>query len=663
MENKELQSPSKATGPWSRQNSTQDVPETSPVKKGTFLKNISIRMSKNKDTQGPVSPEKKEEAIADDAVPEVELLSVMEINGLINEKLFERAFQGIIVMEENLMEEHKSGVYKREVKYKQIARDVDMLYDSLFKQMASVVKNSLVQEPVNEQMLASVVSIISKEAKRDPNVPAEPKPEIPLLGISRKWKARWKGVIDESATESVGSVPLTPKTGSPWLADYLESLQTNIVKNLLKVKNSLEPLYPNEYDVFGTYVSSFHNALSSHLSKELLPHIVTFSQRYALLNWILNVYTSDSFMGHPDFHQDINVDRLSLLDEECLHKLKSDYQSALRETIKIYLTNILGKEKEQWNGNVEPGEDILKDSSNSYIYMDIEEITGKHVRDSTKLSKDLETPVFHICMVECTAFTKSLVSEFTSFFKDQFTGLFVTHLVIYVNSFIKLRNNPNQSDEEPCRQAVTCLDNAIADLKKHFLKLYQIDTQPYFKRLLTKKWLSESSEFKAIKSTTERCRHLKYIISPHEKDFVNGVYKCLVKGYLTEIMKRKMQLKRGKRKKASQLMNQQGSVLKSLGQDQGSDLIYLFSAITCISDIICLSEKKDIQEKLEVLYQKYPDISDEHVYSIFYLQGIRRSKKNILMNYFRELQRTQSQPHSDQSLFSEIENSTNTTCF
>ncbi|CAH2328556.1 exocyst complex component 3 4 [Pelobates cultripes] len=648
----------------SSQISTLDSPDDGSPGKGTFLKSLSFRLSKRnskkKDTQEePGSPEKKEttdlqhvignklrnsfrssrkkldinssdnkcdnmfvngETLREEPPQEKEILSVMEINEIITQNQLERAFGSIQVMEDNLLKEYKKGIYKsNESEYKRKAKDVDMLYDKLFKQMTSIVKNSLVQEDqMDEQMVRSVVHIIDEESKKNRKLSVEEAKLVsPSLGIPRKWKTLWKGVIKENAMERVRSVPMASTTERRWLADHLELLNRNIVQDLLKVKNSLKPLYPDEYDVFGTYVRSFNDSLSSHITGEILSKSLTFSQMHGLLDWVLNIYISDSFMGHPD----INVTKLSLLDDECIQRLKSDYQSELQ-------------------------------------------MTGNHIRESAKLSKDLETPTFHVCMGELSTFTERLVSEFTSFFSGSFTGLFVQYLVIYVNSFLKLRNNPNQSDAEPCTQAVTSIDNANDTLKKHFFKVFSSYTLPYFKKLITKKWLSQRTDFNAIiKSTKEQCQYLKYLIAPLDKEFVNDVHKHLVKGYLTEIMKRKMSLTMSQRKKASQIMNQEGTDLNSAVQDLGSAHEYLFSAIHCIAEIICLRKREEIQSKLDILYQTYPDISDEHIFSIFHLQGIRRSKKTLLMNYFRGLQRMEPHPPPNQTLFSEIENSTRTTCF
>ncbi|KAM8921357.1 exocyst complex component 3-like protein 4 [Pelodytes ibericus] len=632
-------------------------------KKNNFLRNISsFRKSKNSKTKAqhekPHSPEKTEptefqhsigkklrssfRALKKDDVnnsndqcrnvsaisqveeicPTKELLSVMQINELIHTKHLPRAFGSIKVMEETLMEEFNSNIYKDNItEFKRKSKDVDLLYAFLFKQVASIVKDSLGQGPVDEQMVASVVFVINEEAKTTKNT-VEANSGAPVLGMSRKWKMSWKNVIKESVTERISSVPISQSENKLWLADHLQSLKVNIVQDLLKVKQCLKPLYPEEYDVFGTYVGSFHDALSDHLQSRILPLSLKFSQLYALLDWILNTYTSDAFMAHPDLQPDVHVCSLSLLPDESLSKLKNDYSCALQ-------------------------------------------MTGKHVRESTKLSKDLETSSFHVCMEELATFTTRLQSEFTASFQEKCTDLFAQYLVIYVNSFIKLSNSPKQSDAEPCQKAEAGLNNAIDSLKKHFFHCFNIDTLPHFKKLITKKWLVNNTAFNAIiQSTKEQCQYLQYLITPLDKDFVNGVYRHLEKGYVTQVLKRKMRLTNLKRKKASQKLNRESEALNSTVQELGSDLEHLFSSINCISEIICVRKKEDLILKLGILFENYPDIGEEHVYSIFHLHGMGRRKRRALIDHFRKLKRRQSKHSSGGgSLFSEIEYSTNTMCF
>ncbi|MEE6493752.1 hypothetical protein FKM82_016933 [Ascaphus truei] len=368
-------------------------------------------------------------------------LQVLQISDLIIDKQLKMAFTNIYLMEKKLLEEHNNNYYKGNgTEYARRVKDVDLLYVRLVTEITSIVKDSLDQAPIDEKLMASVVCVINEEAAAPRNAQvAGANSESRLLGKPRNWKPLWKKVIEDSMKERVGAVPIPRTENRTWLAEYLESLKTNITRDLLKVKNSLTPLYPEDYDVCSTYARCFHSAVSSHLKSKILPLGLEFSQLYGLLDWVMNTYRSDTFMDNPDLKPEVNIASLPpLLDDEDLRKLKSDYSTALQETIKKYLTNILQIEKQKWEGEEEPEKEILQDCCQPSIYIDIVEMIGQHVRQSAKLSEDLETCSFQACIVELGIFASNLESAVKDWSNRRFTALFVQYFVIYVNSFIKL---------------------------------------------------------------------------------------------------------------------------------------------------------------------------------------------------------------------------------
>ncbi|KAM4690539.1 exocyst complex component 3-like protein 4 [Rhinophrynus dorsalis] len=599
-----------------------------------------------------------------------ELLSVMEINTLINDKHIKEAFEHIKLVEEKLLEDYSTiNNYTENItEYTLRAKDVHLLYENLFRVIKSVVKDSLDCTNTDEQMVYSVVHIINEDALNNYKVAGD-NSEIPYLGQHLNWKRLWKQVIRESVTERVDRVPFPTTTTSdkPWLADYLDSLKANTVQDLLKVKNTLSPLYPEDYDVCGTYIQCFHGALSSTLQNKILPLCQQLSQLYSFLNWVLNTYTSDTFMGSPDLQLEVTKANLSpLLDSGCLNKLKQDYIIALQETIKAYLTKILEIEMEKWELGEEPEKETLQDSSLSPIYIDIVEMTGKHVRESTKLSEDLEISSSLACMEEIGNFAARLQTAFKDWSSSRFTAVCLQYLVLYTNSFIKLRNNIPQSDSEQDIKGEENLTKAIHSLKQHFFQLFKMETEPHFQKLITKKWLKKGTAFQAIRKTADLYKVLKYLIEPNAKEMGCEVHRYLVKAYITQIMMRKMRLNRLKRKKASETMRRECEDLNNIAQELGSDQEWLSPSIQYISEIIGLRKTDEIQSKIETFFKAYPDIGEEHILSILHLQGMGRNKKLSMLYNFRELQNTEAPtpPNGPQQrLFAEIECSTRVSCF
>ncbi|XP_073494461.1 exocyst complex component 3-like protein 4 isoform X1 [Phyllobates terribilis] len=628
----------------------------------------SVRAKKKVDYNGAEKNATSEEPKREDK-EEPQMLSVMEINGLIQSQELIKAFENVKLMEDKLLEECGANDFHENVTEFTIrGRDVDLLYGSLFNMMRSIVKDSLGQDQVDEPLICSVLSVIKKEAEAHKNPIKTPvNSEIPLLGQPRGWKKLWKEAVKDSVSKRVESLPLKDEEKG-WLMTHLETLKSTTMEDLKKVKNSLRALYPEEYDVCGTYVRSYQDALTSHLQKNLLPAASEFSQLYGLLDWIMNQYESDKFMGNPELHKEINPFSLRpLLEGEGLEKLKKDYNRTLQETIRTYLNNIIEMEKKNWENGEEVEKLILTDSCHLPIYTDIEEIIGTHVRNSATLCEELEISASNACIEELGTFTTRLQAAFQDGVGTSFTDLFVQYTVVYVNSLTKLRHNTTQSDAEQCRCAEINLNNAIKSLKQNFIQLFKKDTKPQFHKIITKNWLMKNTAFNAImKSTGILCRCLKYLLPPHDKDFAHEIHQYLVTEYISQTMKRKLSLNHSERKKAAQKMNEEAGLINKAADDMGSHLDNLHRAIHCISEIIGAKKKDDIKAKLEQLFRLYPDVSKDHILCLLHLHGVRNSSS--LLAHFQKLQEGQQQNLSLQDnqqprIFSGIDCTPQVACF
>ncbi|XP_069806007.1 exocyst complex component 3-like protein 4 [Dendropsophus ebraccatus] len=627
----------------------------------------SIRGKKKIDYNGSEKSPTLEEMVHEDK-EEHQILSVMEINGLIQSKDVRKAFESIKLLEHKLLEECGTNDFHQNVtEYTIRGRDVELLYGSLFNMIRSIVKDSLCQDHVDESLMSSLVYVINGEAETHRNPAMIPiNSEVPLLGQPKGWKKLWKQAVRDSVSNRIESVSLDDREEG-WFGKHLEGLKSITVKDLTKVKNSLKPLYPEDYDVYGTYARSFHEALASHIENAVIPLASEVSQLYCLLNWIVIQYRSDDFMGHPEVQEINPLSLQTLLDGECLEKLKKDYSRSLQETTRKYMNNLLEMEKKNWENGEEVEELVRSDSCHLPLYTDIEGMIGIHVRQSATLSEELETSTFTDCVEELGTFTTRLQAAFQDCVGTSFTLKFVQYTVVYVNSLTKLRHNTTQSDAEQCRSAEISLTNAIKSLKQHFFNLFIRETKAQFQKLITEHWLKKDTAFSAIMKSTEiLCPSLKYLLPPHNKDFAHRIHHYLVKEYIAQIMKRKLQLKRSRRKKAAQKMKEEGYLINKAADNMGSDLDSLHHAIHCISELIGVKKTDDIKPKLDQLFQLYPDISVEHISCILYLYNTR--KKGRLLEYFQKLQEKQKKNPSPQDgeqprLFSGIECSTQMACF
>ncbi|XP_040189713.1 exocyst complex component 3-like protein 4 [Rana temporaria] len=638
----------------------------SPGGSGSLVNKLktSMKVKKKIDFNEHEGYNKKDELGQEDKMEAVEeeevLLSVMQINELIHGRQLQKAFRSIKFMEDKLIEESQGDNYYENITEFTIrAKDVDLLYGSLFNMVRSIVKETLVQE-VDDSLVATLVHVIENETIVHENTSVPLGSSEIILGQPRRWKHLWREAVKDSVVKRVESVPLNPKEES-WLPKHLETLKANTLIDLIKVKNSLMSLYPEDYKVCSIYLRSFHDALSSHIQKNVVTYASELSQLYSLLNFTMKKYKSKEFMANPELHPEMNAATLPpVIGGECLEKLKKDYNTALQGIIKRYYHNILEMEKNKWEKEVEVEEETFEELP---LHTDIEHIIGTHVRESSKLSEELERSAFHICVEHLGSFSTRLQETFMGWSGNNFKLLSIQYSVVYINSLTKLRHNTTQSDADECRVAETNINTAIETLKQHIFHLFTRDTKPQFQKLITKKWLKKSAAFSAImKSAKILCQCVKYLSSPHGKEMACRAHKYLVKEYIAQIMKRKVSLNPLNRKKAAEKMKEESKLFNSVADEMGSDREGLFEVISCISEIIGSKKKEEIKPKLEDLHHLYPDVSEEHILCILHVQGTGRSRK--LLEHFHQLQRNRQPPNEPgDRLFSEIDCVTQVACF
>lgn len=624
----------------------------------------SMKVKKKIDFNEHEENNKTDELMQEDKMEAVEediLLSVMEINELIHGRQLQKAFRSIKFMEDKLIEESQGDNYYENITEFTIrAKDVDLLYGSLFNMVRSIVKETLNQE-VDEPLVATLVQVIEDEAIIHENTSVPLGSSEITLGQPRRWKHLWKEAVKDSVVKRIESVPLNPKEES-WLPNHLETLKVNTLTDLIKVKSSLMSLYPKDYKVCSIYLQSFHDALSSHIQKNVVTYASELSQLYSLLDFTMNKYKSEEFMANPELHPEINAASLPpVINGECLEKLKKDYNIALQEVLKKkYFHNIMEMEKNKWEKEMEVDEETFKELP---IYTDIERIIGTYVRESSKLSEELERSTFHICVEHLGSFSTRLQETFMAWSGNNFKPLSIQYSVVYINSLTKLRHNTTQSDADECQVAETNINTAIETLKQHIFHLFTKDTKPHFQKLITKTWLKKSTAFSAImKSAKILCQCVKYLTSPHEAEMACRVHKYLVKEYIAQIMKRKVSLNPLNRKKAAERMKEECKLFNSVAEDMGSNREGLYEVICCISEIIGSKKKEEIKPKLEDLHHLYPDVSEEHILCILHVQGTGRSRK--LLEHFHQLQKNHQPPNEpEDKLFSEIDCVSQVACF
>lgn len=164
------------------------------------------------------------------------------------------------------------------------AKDVELLYEALQKELWAVVRESL-RSPTAGPNLGLVVQVLQQEEQADRDW-AQGEGALPGGPRPRQLKQQWKEALAEAAN---GSLPQRNEAQGGELADYLDRVRTRVVEDLGAAKRNVVPVYPEEYEPFQVYLQSYHQAVARRL-QSITDDQLLITDIYSLLDWLYNIY-------------------------------------------------------------------------------------------------------------------------------------------------------------------------------------------------------------------------------------------------------------------------------------------------------------------------------------------------------------------------------------
>lgn len=625
----------------------------------------------------------KIEEVCENGSSDLKIYSVMEVYEFITHGKLQAAYSIIKRMEKELLEEGTPEASSSSCSgHDRRVKDVEYLYKHLVEKMRAVLKDTLGKESIDEELLAAVVDVIGEEEGLWTDHQQMTGSHSNTLGSPRKWKDVWKETVEESVKERINSVWLP--SGKECLAVHLTLVTKRVVEDLLKVKCSVKSCYTEDFGVCDTYMHAFHRMVSRHITDSLLSRSLEFKDLHSVLAWVTKTYQCESLMGNPDLKPEFNTEILGpLLDTVVLDELQNNYLISLKATIAKYMENVSQIQNKNWAEEKEPDIEILNGNYTSDLYVDIQEMIGQHVIESGNISEYLQKETLGICLGEVAQIIPRLTEEFICWDQTKSSSLFMKYFVSYINGFCGIRSKWKTTDTTESKKLEEIITLAIKELKKYFFKKLEQQTQPLFQKLLTTKWMSSNETFQKLDEEvsllSKDLQHLGLpaVQSPTSEDFppetatvctckadfLTDVHKYLIKEYISQIMKHRLRLNRTNRGEAADKMRKEGELINRRITRLGSESDWLCPAIPLISEVVGIKEVESMKAHLEQLVSNYPDLSEDHVSAILYLQGTGRSKKMSMLHHFKELKKdARTMPDADRSLFLTIEVPTQVQC-
>ncbi|XP_053140275.1 exocyst complex component 3-like protein 4 isoform X2 [Hemicordylus capensis] len=594
----------------------------------------------------------------------------MQINELIQKRQLLEAFENIRMLEMEVLAERDAKKYEENPKeYIMRAKDIDLLYDLVYKTIQCTVEETLDLPEVDAKALTSLVTLIEKEEKAHAKaakivVPSEP---VDRLGSARNWRGLWKESVKESVERRVNKVEMPLKDcNASWLSVHLGYLKNVIRGDLKRIKHLVQKCYPQDYSVCETYLKAFHLALSFHLQSILENSHLEYNELHAVLLWVTQVYHSEDFLGHPDLQPDMKLEDLSdLLTSETLEKLKKDYVHSVKQKTKTHLDAILMLCKERWVSEELP--ETSPSSFHSSLSFDIQTMIGEHMKASSSICKHLEKEVIGVSLKEVNEFIPRFGNKFLECSKARDSPQFVPFMVAYINSFHDLKMGLQTHFNSNCEELEKIVTDLTLKYMGRFLSKLRLATQQQFKKILSRAWIvsggtPEPFIMKILLVIEDFSKHLIHLNEPIQEDFLNKVHKYVIQEYVTQTLKPRGRMKRSKREEVSIIMTQEATMIHNTMNELGSSSDWLSHAIPYIAKIIGEKKRHNIKGYIEDLFQKYPDIRKKHIVAVLALRRLRRNTRKFIPD---DMDRSLEElPFgSDRRLFADIDLPITIRCF
>ncbi|CAL8278221.1 unnamed protein product [Arctogadus glacialis] len=547
------------------------------------------------------------------------------------------------------------------------AKDVELLYEALQREMWDIVRESL-RQPSAGPNLCLVVLVIQQEehadatwALKEDKPPREGCPQNPGQPSHRprRLKQKWRQAVAE-ATD--WSLPSQMDTKAGQLALYLESLRSRMVDDLEAARRNAVSIYPEEFSAFQVYVESYHRAVAKRL-RTITGGPLQVTDVYSLLDWFYNIYNRD-VLGNIGVSAHINYSHLEpILPQDTVDRLEQNCLNIVKDKFERELIQVLDEEERRWAQtlHIEEFQSNLARSVIQRLKVDLDR--------STTVSQFLGSRVARCCLIGLADFLYSFQRKVEMFhetqaeFGDRGDG-YVSRTIALVNccpplrTFVqRCRQCDPQGSEEIAQRANTSLDRIVNQSVRVLTDRLFEHIRPFFDKLVKRKWLNNTVAFEAIEaSIKQNFKKFRRMDPPPYQILVGEVHRRVLVEYVRAILRGRVICTSSKmRKRMAFRLQDEAKQLKGLFKDLESGSSWLDSLICHLADIILLEDTPSIQMEVAVLVKEFPDIRKRHVSTLLNVRGMmRQAERQEILNVVKDFECSAALMCRDHAVFSDI---------
>ncbi|XP_068600491.1 tumor necrosis factor alpha-induced protein 2-like [Brachionichthys hirsutus] len=648
--------------------------EEDASRRSSFLRMVSLGKMKRESMSDKASQEAEEEAVEEELVVKTrEPLSVLEILQLVNHRDLLLADTHIQELERECevlmisfscpsLDDSSSATLDSS---RRKAKDVELLYEALQREMWDVVRESL-RQPSAGPNLGLVVLVIQQEehadaawALREGTKSDQGGHQVRPSHRPRRLKTKWRQAVAEAAD---WSLPHQVDTQAGQLGSYLERLRSRMVDDLDAARRNAVSIYPEEFAAFQVYLESYHQAVAKRL-RTITSGPLQVTDVYSLLDWFYNIYNRDVLGTISATTQTSYTSLEPILPQHTVGRLEQDCVSIVREKVTTELIQVLDEEERRWSQtlHIEDYQSHLARSVIQRLKVDLDR--------STAVNQFLGARVGRCTLIGLADFLYSFHRKVDMFhdtqaeFGDRGDG-YISKTIALVNSCPPLRSlvercrqcDP-QGSEESAQRANSSLDRIVNQSVRVLTdKLFE-HIRPFFDKLIKRKWLNNGEAFEAIEvNIKQHFKRFRRMDSPPYQTLVGEVHRRVLVEYVRAVMRGRLVCTSSKmRKRMAFRLQDEAKQLKGLFKDLESSSSWLDSIISHLADIILLEDTPSIQMEVAVLVKEFPDVRKKHVSTLLNIRGMmRQAERQEILNIVKDFQCHKSMVCRDHALFSDI---------
>jgi len=538
---------------------------------------------------------------------------------------------------------------------------VNTLSTKMEKHIKSVMRKTLNAVRQDPKVIVTALRIVEREERLDAEAAQQEKSATGFVALGRpkRWKEKVLDVLAKNVNERIEGNLLDETSEKMWLVRHLECIRIFTLEDLRVVKTLCQPVFPPKYEIMDFYINKYNESIKNRIL-EIKDQGLKDNEYLTILEWIIQTYPGPTMMGHPRL--DIPPEKVpKILTPEVLADLEAKYLENMKDEYKLWMSNTMKLEEEDWKRDKEPDPDEFG-CFRTYAPTNIFSMIYAKLEMTEQISAALTSKVIHNSMVEVAEFGEKYRQSVQKFSKENFEdranlSYFTWYMVAIVNNCsifgeqamdMKAKWGDRASSVTEILKDVEQVLNVFKKLKEESLQILLdeafMDIEVFFSEILSPEWMGSTTSVDKIVATLDdyfkdykylQARNLERIIVM-ARDRVATKYLSMVLHPNTSILNIRRQRfdTPADRENAADKIRHEAAQLKRFfretGEDCGSggesgglgDLEFdsPFIAIAGLTDVL-KADKEMLMLDIGTFARDYPDVSETQLLAILTVRG------------------------------------------